>query len=95
MAGKRTIVESGGPFLERPVHLPGPKSNSWNYDPHVSDIRKGKITSKFQSLKCVLIEATKGFMSPEKFRVFRETAPRLQSWLGIIGILVIEYRELA
>ena len=40
-----------------------------------SDIRKGKITSKFQSLERVLVEDTKGFMSPEKFRDLRETGP--------------------
>jgi len=35
---------------------------------------KGKITAKFKSLKRVLIEGTKGFMSPEKFQDARETA---------------------
>ena len=39
----------------------------------VSDIRKGKMAAKFQSLKHVLIEDTKGFMSPETFRDVRET----------------------
>ena len=33
----------------------------------VSDMRKGKITAKFQNLKRVLIEDAKEFMSPEKF----------------------------
>ena len=45
----------------------------------VSDIRKGKITAKFRSLKRVLIAAIKGFMSPEKFRDVRETGPCGQS----------------
>ena len=31
-------------------------------------MRKGKLTAKFRSLKCVLIEDTKGFMLPEKFQ---------------------------
>ena len=52
-------LSSQGLFLERPGNFSGPKSNSWNYDPlavkklffkYVSDIRKGKITAKFQSL---------------------------------------------
>ena len=42
---------------------------------YVSNTRKGKITAKFKSLKRVLIEDTKGFMSPEKFRNLRETCP--------------------
>ena len=70
---------SWGPFLERPDNLSGPKSNSWNYDAlagkAVWDIRKDKITDKFQSLKRLLIEETKGFMSPEKFRDVQETGP--------------------
>ena len=41
----------------------------------VSDIRKGEIAAKFQSMKHALIEDTKGFMSPEKFRDVRETGP--------------------
>ena len=39
---------------------------------------KNKITAKFQSTKRVpinIIEDTKRFLSPEKFRDFRETAP--------------------
>ena len=47
-----------GPFLKRPGNLPGPKSNSSNYNPLsvkscfiVSDERKGKITAKSQSKK--------------------------------------------
>ena len=39
------------------------------------DIRKVKITAKFQCLKRVFIEDTKGFMTPEKFRDVRETGP--------------------
>ena len=35
-----------------------------------------QITAKFQSLKRrILIEDTKGFLSPEKFRDVRETCP--------------------
>ena len=40
--------------------------------------KKGKITAKFQSLKHVLNEDIKGFMSPEKFRDVRETGPRAE-----------------
>ena len=35
----------------------------------VSDMRKGKITAKFQNLKSVLIEDAKEFMSPEKVSI--------------------------
>ena len=45
---------------------------------NVSDKRKDKITAKFQSTKRVPIEHTKRFLSPEKFRDFRETGPRFQ-----------------
>ena len=40
---------------------------------HLPDIREGKITAKFQSLNRALVEDTKGFISPEKFRDVRET----------------------
>ena len=36
-------------------------------------LRKGKLTAKFQSLKRVHNDDTKGFMSPETFRDVRET----------------------
>ena len=39
-------------------------------------MRRGKITANFQCLECVLIEDTKGVISPEKFRDVRETGPR-------------------
>ena len=72
---------SWGPFLERPGNLSGPKSNSWNYYSlvvkscffNIFQIKEGKITAKFQSLNRVLVEDTKGFISPEKFRDVRET----------------------
>ena len=36
-------------------------------------MRNSKISAKFQSLKRVLIEDKKGFMSPGKLRAVRET----------------------
>lgn len=32
---------------------------------NVSDVRKTKITAKFQSLKCVVVEDIKGFVIPK------------------------------
>ena len=70
------------------------KSRSFN----VSDKRKGKITARFQSTKCVPIEDTKRFLSPEKFRDFREKGPRphggrdekgARTGLSLIGTLVL------
>ena len=40
---------------------------------NIFQIKEGKITAKFQSLNRVLVEDTKGFISPEKFRDVRET----------------------
>ena len=42
---------------------------------NIFQIKEGKITTKFQSLNRVLVEDTKRFLSPEKFRDVRETGP--------------------
>ena len=64
-----------GGLFSKPGNLSGPKNNSslWSacrekvLSQHVSDLRKDKITAKFQSLKRVGFE--------EKFRDVRETGP--------------------
>ena len=48
-----------------------------------NDVTEGEITVKFQSLKRVPIEDTKGFISSEKFRDVRETGPR-SSFSGVM-----------
>ena len=69
--------EALGTISQKTGNLSGPKNTSLDYDP--LDVKscsfnmfqkygKTKITAKFQSLKCVLIEDTKGFKSPQKFR---------------------------
>ena len=53
---------------------------------NVSDKRKDKITAKFQSTKRVPIEHTKRFLSPEKFRDFRENGPQVSIFFSGAGV---------
>ena len=84
LQGKLIEARGSGIISRKTGNLSGPKDTSLDYDP--LDVKscsfnmfqkygKKKITAKFQSLKCVLIEDTKGFKLPQKFRTFKKRAP--------------------
>ena len=74
-------LQAGGPFLETPGNLSGPKSNSWNpvavksYSFNMFQIQgKAKLMSSFKAWNLLLWKIQKSSCDPKSFETFEKRA---------------------